>query len=244
MIQLSVNVNKIAWLRNARAGKNPDPLDFALQAIDCGVQGITVHPRPDLRHITPDDVFAIKKNINVELNIEGNPKNLAQKQYLGFLPLVKEILPEQCTLVPDKTNQKTSDHGWDLKANYSYLQEVVAELSQLKIRVSLFLNADNIEWDLLSGIQPQRVELFTGPFAKSFGTANEPFFWQQLFLAAQKIKQLKIGLNAGHDLNLQNLQRVKELENLQEVSIGQALVSEALNEGWQSRIKKYLACLQ
>ena len=250
MICLSVNINKIALLRNARDSKKPDPLDFALQAIDCGVQGITVHPRPDLRHITPDDVFRIKKNIYnkntaIELNIEGNPTALAQKnQYPGFLILVKEILPQQCTLVPDNITQKTSDHGWNLKTHYSYLQEVIEELTQLGIRVSLFLEADCKNWDLLPSIKAQRVELFTGPFANNFGTSRELFFWQQLTQAAKKIAQLGIGLNAGHDLNLQNLVKIRQLQNLQEVSIGQALVTEALYKGWQNRIKEYLDCLQ
>lgn len=244
MVCLSVNVNKIAWLRNARAGKEPDPLEFALQAIACGVQGITVHPRPDLRHITPLDVIKIKKNISVELNIEGNPRSLPQKNYPGFLAIVKELLPQQCTLVPDLARQITSDHGWDLKKNCSYLQEVVCELKELGLRVSLFLNANNKNLKFLAKIQPHRVELFTGPFAKNFGTKREHIYWQQLVTAAEKITQLKIGLNAGHDLNLQNLPQMKKLLGLQEVSIGQALVTDALQIGWQSSIKKYLACLQ
>ena len=243
MIAISVNVNKIALLRNSRAGKHPDPLAFALQAIACGVQGITVHPRPDLRHIVPQDVYNIKKNITVEFNIEGNPLSLSNKHYPGFLNLVREVLPQQCTLVPDQEHQKTSDHGWNLNQHSSYLQEVVAELQSLGIRVSLFLGADYQELALLAKINPDRVELFTGPFAENFGTLKEKFYWQQLVTASEKITKLKIGLNAGHDLNLTNLCYVRRLKNLQEVSIGQALVTEALTEGWQSRIKKYLACL-
>jgi pyridoxine 5-phosphate synthase len=244
MIGLSVNVNKIAWLRNARLGTEPDPLKFALQAIACGVHGITVHPRPDLRHITPRDVANIKKNISVELNIEGNPLSPAREKYPGCLPLVKEFLPQQCTLVPDSEHQITSDHGWDLKQKATYLQEVVCELQELRIRVSLFLDASFEDWDLLAEVKPDRVELFTGPFAQNFGKAKGNFYWHQLRIAAEKIAELNIELNAGHDLNLQNLQKVKNLKHLKEVSIGQALVAESLREGWQQRIKKYLACLQ
>ena len=143
MVALSVNINKIALLRNARAGEHPDPLAFALSAIECGAQGITVHPRPDLRHITPDDVYKIKAKIGeVELNIEGNPKSLATEKYTGFLPLVKKVLPTQCTLVPDTSTQLTSDHGWNLEKEENYLTKTILELKELGIRVSLFMDAD------------------------------------------------------------------------------------------------------
>ena len=244
MALLSVNVNKIALLRNARDTSEPCPLSFALEAIESGAKSITVHPRPDLRHITPDDTYKIKKNISVELNIEGNPLSLENNKYPGFLNLVKNVIPTQCTLVPDEEGQKTSDHGWDLKKNFSYLQEIVAELSELGIRVSIFLDASNKDWESLVKIKPQRVELFTGPFAYYFGTEKEPIYWQQLLDAAEKISELNIGLNAGHDLNLQHLPRIKKLKNLKEVSIGQALVVDSFKKGWKETIMAYLDCLE
>ena len=187
MVALSVNINKIALLRNARAGELPDPLAFALSAIECGAQGITVHPRPDLRHITPDDVYKIKSKIGeVELNIEGNPKSLATEKYTGFLPLVKKVLPTQCTLVPDTDSQLTSDHGWNLEKEEDYLKKTILELKELGIRVSLFMDADCSQWNLLEKIAPDRVELFTGPYAQHFGSEKEEFYFAQLLQASKK----------------------------------------------------------
>ena len=244
MVALSVNINKIALLRNARAGEHPDPLAFALSAIECGAQGITVHPRPDLRHITPDDVYKIKAKIGeVELNIEGNPKSLATEKYTGFLPLVKKVLPTQCTLVPDTSTQLTSDHGWNLEKEEDYLKKTILELKELGIRVSLFMDADCSQWNLLEKIAPDRVELFTGPYAQHFGSEKEEFYFAQLLQASKKITEMGIGLNAGHDLNLQNLVIIKKLKNLQEVSIGQAIVTESLEWGWKNTIQKYLQVL-
>ena len=244
MVALSVNINKIALLRNARTGEHPDPLTFALSAIECGAQGITVHPRPDLRHITPDDVYKIKSKIGeVEFNIEGNPKSLATEKYTGFLPLVKKVLPTQCTLVPDTDSQLTSDHGWNLEKEADYLKPTILELKELGIRVSLFMDADFSQWELLEKIAPDRVELFTGPYAQYFGSGKENFYFQQLSKAAGKIAETGIGLNAGHDLNLQNLAKIKKLKNLQEVSIGQAIVTESLEWGWKNTIQKYLQVL-
>lgn len=244
MIALSINVNKIALLRNARKGNVPDPLDFAIQAIECGAQGITVHPRADLRHITPNDVSRIKNNIQKsEFNIEGNPQSVATKKYPGFLNLVSEVLPTQCTLVPDKMQQLTSDHGWDLEKEKNYLVEVVEHLQKLNIRVSLFVDANYPNLDVLAAIRPNRVELFTGPFANNWGGEQQQKHWQQLVNASQKITAMGIDLNAGHDLNLSNLQLIKKLPKLKEVSIGQALVTESLRDGWQNTIKKYLKVL-
>ena len=244
MVALSVNVNKIALLRNARGSKDPDPVYFAMAAVDCGVQGITVHPRPDLRHITPDDVINLKSKVSkVEFNIEGNPQSLPNKKYPGFLKIVKDVLPEQCTFVPDDDSQLTSDHGWSLKKHCSYLTEAVGEIQELGIRVSLFIDAMCPDLELLEKIKPARVELFTGPFANAFGSSLEEKYWQQLESIAKIVTQLNIEINAGHDLNLQNLVRMKNLPQLKEVSIGQALISEALELGWSNTIKKYLIIL-
>ncbi len=244
MIALSINVNKIALLRNARAGIEPDPLAYALSAIECGVSGITVHPRPDLRHITPDDVYRIKAKIReVEFNIEGNPKSLATKNYPGFISLVRKISPQQCTLVPDISTQLTSDHGWDLEKDANYLKDIVLELKSLGIRVSLFMDADFSKWDLLTKIAPDRVELFTGPYAQHFGSEKEEFYFGKLVQASEKIAEIGIDLNAGHDLNSQNLPKIKRLKNLKEVSIGQAIVTESLKWGWKNTIQKYLKIL-
>jgi pyridoxine 5-phosphate synthase len=232
--RLSVNVNKIATLRNARGGNVPDLVRMAKDAEHFGAEGITVHPRPDERHITYQDVRDLKKIVTTEFNIEGNPTE--QK----FVDLVLEVVPEQVTLVPDAQGQLTSNHGWDTRAHQHYLQDVIGLFKSKGIRTSIFIDAQE---DMLTAAKTtgtDRVELYTESYAHHFkldkAAAVLPFT-----RAGELARQLGIGLNAGHDLNLDNLAYfVANVPDLMEVSIGHALVSDALYYGWDNTIKMYL----
>lgn len=234
MTRLSVNVNKIATLRNARGGNTPDLLHYTKLIEGFGAQGITVHPRPDERHITYDDVHALKEIVTTEFNIEGNPKE--QK----FIDLVNDVLPKQVTLVPDNNNQLTSDHGWDTINEKDFLTEIVAHFKEKGIRTSVFIDP---KIELIEGakkIGTDRIELYTESYAKGFphnaAKAILPFSE-----SAKIANELGIGINAGHDLNLNNLNYFKSnIANLLEVSIGHALVSDALLFGMEKTIEKYL----
>lgn len=238
MTKLSVNINKIATLRNSRGGNTPDLLKVAVDAQRFGAQGITVHPRPDERHIRYQDVYDLKPLVTTEFNIEGNPKE--QK----FIDLVLDIKPTQVTLVPDTTGQLTSDHGWDTRANKDYLREVIAMFKQAGIRTSIFVDANN---DMVEGARDtgtDRIELYTEEYARLFH-ANQNEVIKPYAAASKLANQLGLGLNAGHDLNLDNLAFFKQhTDNLLEVSIGHALVSDALYLGLENTIQLYLRALK
>jgi len=234
MIKLSVNINKFATLRNARGGNNPDLLQIAKDTERFGADGITVHPRPDERHIRYEDVRAIKKIITTEFNIEGNCRE--QK----FIDLVLEIKPTQVTLVPDTTGQLTSDHGWDTITNKAYLTDIIQIFKNAGIRVSIFVDPDIKMVEGAAHTGTDRIELYTESFATQFAiqqsiTAIEPYI-----SAAKKAKELNLGLNAGHDLDMQNLHFfAKHIPALDEVSIGHALICDALYLGYENAIQLY-----
>ncbi len=234
MTKLSVNLNKFATLRNARGGNNPDVVKAAIDAQRFGADGITLHPRPDERHIRYDDVREIKKIITTELNIEGNCRE--QK----FIDLVLEVKPEQVTLVPDAIGQLTSDHGWDTIKHKNYLKEIIGVFQKAGIRVSIFV--DPIE-EMITGAADSgtnRIELYTENYAKLFAAGNKEQAIAPYIIAAKKAQELDLGINAGHDLDLHNLQFFKEkISALLEVSIGHALICDALYLGFENTIQLY-----
>ena len=240
MTNLSVNVNKIAWLRNARGEGRPDIIELSKILINCGIQGLTVHPRPDLRHITPDDVYDISslcKESNVEFNIEGNPYSEPTEIYPGFVNLVKEIEPDQCTLVPDSPKQITSDHGWQIKDNdLENIKEIVNTLKTTKTRISFFVDPDTFHIDQIKLTGADRIELYTGPYAVN-PTLEVVSQYEEAFNHA---KDIGLGVNAGHDLDLNNLQLFLSKVPADEVSIGHALISDALINGLEVVTKQYL----
>src|SRR5450432_3757264 len=217
MTKLSVNINKIATLRNSRGGNNPDVIKAAIDIQNFGAEGITVHPRPDERHIRYVDVFELKKIIITEFNIEGNPKE--QK----FVDLVLANKPDQVTLVPDAEGQLTSDHGWDTIKNKDYLIEIISVFQNAGIRVSIFVDPDI---EMIIGAKEtgtDRIELYTEGYAKQYATGNKQEAINPYILAAKKANELGLGINAGHDLNLNNLKYFTEnIPGLLEVSIGHA----------------------
>lgn len=237
MTRLSVNINKIATLRNSRGGKVPSVKEATIKCQQFGAQGITVHPRPDERHITRHDVYEIKPLITTEFNIEGYPSE-------DFLKMVIEVRPDQVTLVPDNHDQLTSDHGWDIWRNLSFLKEVISALQENGIRTSIFVDPDIIAVEGAAETKTNRIELYTEPYANLFPIechkAIEPFVE-----AAKVAKKLGIEVNAGHDLSLENLNYMyKNIPNLAEVSIGHALIADALYLGLETTIQKYLDCLK
>lgn len=240
MTTLSVNVNKIATIRNARGGGIPNVLKFVLDIISYGAHGITVHPRPDGRHIRKDDVYDISKAINVEFNIEGYPDK-------DFIKLVKEVNPAQCTMVPDPPHVITSNAGWLIEKNFAFLKETIAELRQQGIRTSLFIDPYTLtpnDISLLKATGTDRVELYTEAYAKDYGTANATETLEVYKRVAASINALGIELNAGHDLNLINLKTFLEaIPTIKEVSIGHALICDALHLGMKETVNQYLSCL-
>ena len=240
MTNLSVNVNKIAWLRNARGEGRPDIIELSKILIDCGIQGLTVHPRPDLRHITPDDVYDISSlctESNIEFNIEGNPYSEPTKIYPGFINLVKEIEPDQCTLVPDSPEQITSDHGWQIKENdLESIKNIVDTLKTAKTRISFFVDPDIVHIEQIKLAEGDRIELYTGPYAVN-PSLEIVALYEKAFNHA---KSLGLGVNAGHDLDLNNLQLFLSKVPADEVSIGHALISDALINGLEVVTKQFL----
>lgn len=237
MTRLSVNINKIATLRNARGGFIPDVVKAAIDCQRFGAQGITVHPRPDERHIRRQDVLDLKPVIVTEFNIEGYPTE-------DFLKLVTLVKADQVTLVPDAPGQITSDHGWDTLTHRSFLTEVVVRLKETGIRTSLFVDPDQslVEGAALTGTD--RIELYTEPYATQYpvdrAEAVRPFV-----LAAKVATACGLGINAGHDLSLENLKYlVQMIPEIKEVSIGHALIADALYLGLENAIQKYLDCLR
>lgn len=237
MTRLSVNINKVATLRNARGENNPDLVHFALVCERAGADGITVHPRPDERHIRRSDVPKLKKAIATELNIEGYPSE-------EFIHLVCEILPAQVTLVPDAPDQLTSNHGWDVLANEEFLREVIARFRKEGIRVSVFVDPDPAQVHHAKVVGADRVELYTKSFADKYHDDPEaavaPFV-----LAAEAAREAGLGLNAGHDLSLENLAFFHDrIPWTDEVSIGHAIICDALYLGIENTIARYQACLE
>tara|TARA_B100000989_G_scaffold130367_1_gene96796 strand:- start:445 stop:1185 length:741 start_codon:yes stop_codon:yes gene_type:complete len=238
MTRLSVNINKIATLRNARGGNTPDLIKHALDLEKFGAQGITVHPRPDERHIKYDDVRALKKVLSVEFNIEGNPKESS------FVDLVLETLPNQVTLVPDNTSQLTSDHGWNTINERSFLSEMISLFKSKNIRTSIFVDPVKEMIDGAAMLSTDRIELYTENYAANYRKNPEEAIKQYTF-AAKLANKLEIGINAGHDLNLENLQYFyNNVDNLLEVSIGHALIADALYYGMENTVNMYLGRLK
>lgn len=238
MTKLSVNINKIATLRNSRGGNNPDVIKAAVDIQRFGADGITVHPRPDERHIRYSDVREIKKIIATEFNIEGNPRE--QK----FIDLVLDTKPNQVTLVPDALGQLTSDHGWDTIAHKDYLKETIALFKENNIRVSIFVDpvVEMVEGAAATGTD--RIELYTEGYATTF-LKNKERAVETYVKAAECARSLGLGLNAGHDLDLQNLKLFKTaIPFLDEVSIGHALISDALYYGLENAVQLYKRQLQ
>lgn len=238
MTVLSVNVNKIALLRNSRGRDYPRVTDFVEQVIGLGVKGITVHPRPDERHVTRQDVYDLSSLLtqypHVEFNIEGYPSD-------AFIRMVKEVKPAQCTLVPDQPGQLTSDHGWDVATHRQELVEVLAQLRQAQVRSSLFLDPEPDAITQLNGLGADRIELYTEAYANHYGTAQQDQVLDQYRQTAARAVAAGIGVNAGHDLDLNNLATFLQIPHILEVSIGHALVVESLQLGLPTVIARYLA---
>ena len=252
---LSVNVNKVAWLRNARAGNRPDIGAASVKIIQAGAAGITVHPRPDQRHIRPDDVYeinAVTNKFKVEFNIEGNPTTGAQANgYPGFMNMVGTTRPTQCTLVPDSSSQLTSDHGWKLRElnQLETVSHYVAELHKLGCRASIFVDADPEIVHLAHQTQTDRVELFTGPWAKAvefhgMASTEAKHLLARYIEAADTAHELGLAVNAGHDLDLHNLSEFCRAVDVEEVSIGHALIADALDYSLEVSVRQYLEAIE
>lgn len=239
MTHLSVNINKIATLRNARGGNNPDLIQVARDIETFGAEGITVHPRPDERHIRYDDVYALKKIITTEFNIEGNPRE--QK----FVDLVLANKPDQVTLVPDALDQLTSDHGWNTIENRDYLVETIAIFKNAGIRVSIFVDPDVSMVQGAKETGTDRIELYTESYAREFANGRKDSAIITYIQSAQAAVDLGLGINAGHDLDLLNLKYfAKNIPGLLEVSIGHALITDALYFGLENAVQLYKRQLQ
>lgn len=232
MTKLSVNINKIATLRNARGGNVPNLIQFAKDCERFGADGITVHPRPDERHITLSDVYELKSVVNTEFNIEGYPDK-------RFMKIINEIKPAQATLVPDPPDVLTSNTGWDVIKNMIQLKEIILEIQSHGVRVSIFLNPEINQVYAAKESGTNRIEFYTGPYAEEFH-ANKVKAIEKYITAANVAHELKLGINAGHDLNLDNLKFFNQsLVQLHEVSIGHALISDALYFGIENTIQLY-----
>ncbi len=237
MTHLSVNINKVALLRNARMLNLPNVVQFAKDCERFGADGITVHPRPDERHIRYQDVYELKPVVTTEFNIEGYPNE-------KFLQMVLEVQPDQCTLVPDPPDVLTSDTGWDTIKNEDFLKEVISNLQAKNIRVSIFVDTDLKMIEGAKAVGTDRIELYTGPYSEEYAQNQEAAItnYQK---AAQLASELGLGINAGHDLNLHNLKYFKQnIPHLLEVSIGHALIADALYYGIENTIQLYKRLLQ
>jgi len=245
--QLSVNVNKIAVLRNSRGGHDPDVLRAAQACLDAGAHGITVHPRPDRRHIHAEDVYALSaltRDRGVEFNIEGNPFAPPREGYPGLLALCRDTRPAQATLVPDSDGQLTSDHGFDFARDGERLRPLVAELREMGCRVSLFVDAGNPDLAQAAAVGADRIELYTGPYAEAHASGDARAALALFADAARRAQAAGLGVNAGHDLSQANLRDfLTAVPDVLEVSIGHALIGEALYEGLDTTVRRYLALL-
>jgi pyridoxine 5-phosphate synthase len=234
---LSVNLNKVALLRNQRDLTYPSVVGAATICIDAGADGITVHPRPDERHIRRSDVRELAAMLTVEFNVEGYPEP-------DFLELVDEVAPAQCTLVPDSPGQRTSDHGWDVDKDAALLAAVIDRLKAKGIRVALFMDHDASAMAKVAALGADRVELYTEPYAQAFGTGEQDAMLQRYIDAAQAALDAGLAINAGHDLTLANLPRfASAVPALAEVSIGHALIADALVDGLDATVRKYKSAL-
>jgi pyridoxine 5-phosphate synthase len=247
-IALSVNLNKIALIRNSREGNYPNVIEHAKICIEHGADGITIHPRPDQRHIRPQDARDLQKFIAevnntkqtlIEFNIEGNPFAGPKGSYPGLIELVEETQPDQCTLVPDNDAQLTSDHGFDLTQVGETLRPIIERIKSQGIRVSLFMDPEPAQIELAAEIGADRIELYTGPYAAKWGTDQLEAIFEQHYKAAELAQKLGLGLNAGHDLNLENLAKFATIAGLQEVSIGHALTVDAISMGMGKAVQCY-----
>jgi pyridoxine 5-phosphate synthase len=240
MTQLSVNLNKVALLRNARAVGIPSVLEAAQTCVQAGAHGVTVHPRPDERHTRAADVYALAELLaaepGVELNVEGNP-------FPKFMEVARHVKPTQCTLVPDSPDAVTSDHGWNLAKNSEEskrLAPIIEELKRLGIRISLFMDADSPDIERAKEIGADRIELYTESYAATYGSE---IVFERYAIAAKKAQEAGLGVNAGHDLNLKNLGKFCSIPNILEVSIGHALIADALWMGLFNAVQAYLKVL-
>lgn len=246
MTLLSVNLNKIAVLRNSRGGDEPDIRIAAETCIEAGCGGITVHPRPDMRHVRPDDVRTLAGMLRgrVEYNIEGNPFADARGEYPGLIALAREVRPTQVTLVPDGDGQITSDHGFDLPRDIAILRPLVDELRGIGCRVSVFVDAGSTDFAQAASIGIERVEIYTGPYAMAFARGKPASALAACVETARAAQRAGLGVNAGHDLSQANLGDFKAaIEGLAEVSIGHALIGEALYQGLSATVRQYLRIL-
>jgi pyridoxine 5-phosphate synthase len=239
---LSVNVNKVAALRNLRALDIPNVAAASRWALEAGAQGITIHPRPDERHIRERDVHELAALMQrwpeAEFNLEGNP-------FHNLMPLVRAVRPAQATFVPDSSEQSTSDHGWDLAADGEPLRPLIAECRALGVRVSLFMDADGAAMAVARELGADRIELYTEPWAAAFGTAQQAAQLERFASAAQAAQALGLGVNAGHDLNRDNLAPfLRGVPGVLEVSIGHALIGDCIELGMAATVKAYLACIR
>ena len=246
MSALSVNLNKVALLRNQRDLDLPNVVHTGKTCLDAGAHGLTVHPRPDRRHARPHDAFDLAELIRaegqhrpgLELNIEGNP-------FPDFLELVCAVRPQQCTLVPDAPDARTSDQGWDVGRESEHLREIVARLHALGIRVSLFINPDIAQIERVPATGADRIELYTEPYARAWGTAHCDATTAEYAAAARRAQAIGLGVNAGHDLNLHNLGHFcRNVPGVLEVSIGHAITADALDLGWRTAVRAYLSVLE
>ena len=242
MTSLSANLNKVALLRNTRTVGIPDVVHAACIALGAGAQGITVHPRPDGRHVRASDVrelaAVVREKPGAEFNIEGNP-------FHGLLEFVREVRPAQCTLVPDETGAFTSDHGWDLARDAARLAPVLAELKTLRVRVSLFMDPAPAAMAAAAKLGADRVELYTEPYARAFSTPGQRAAIELYAEAARAAQGAGLGVNAGHDLNLANLPAfLAAVPKVLEVSIGHALIADALEFGLGETVRRYLAAIR
>jgi pyridoxine 5-phosphate synthase len=242
---LSVNLNKIALIRNSRVGNYPNVVVHGEVCIAAGADGLTVHPRPDQRHIRPHDVYELSELLqgtpNVEFNIEGNPFAEKIGDFPGFIQLVLDTKPEQCTLVPDNNSQLTSDHGFNLHESGNLLRPIIEQLKSAGVRVSLFMDPDVEQISLAKAIGADRIELYTGPYADMFKQKDSEFdaLFSRYYIAAKHAAEIEIGVNAGHDLNLENLAHFRQIPKLLEVSIGHALTVDAIAMGLDSAVRAY-----
>ena len=247
MTVLSVNVNKIAVLRNSRGGALPDVVRAARTCLDAGAHGITVHPRPDARHVRADDVLALAalcRERGVEFNLEGNPFAPPRPEYPGFHALCAQALPTQVTLVPDGDAQLTSDHGFDFAADGERLRPHIAALKALDCRVSLFMDAGNADVAQAAAVGADRVEFYTGPFAEAFAAGDAARAMAVCAETARRAQDAGLGINAGHDLSQANLAAfLSAVPDVLEVSIGHALIDEALYAGLDATVRAYLGII-
>lgn len=252
MTALSINLNKIALIRNSRDTEYPSVIEHAKRCIAAGAQGITVHPRPDQRHIRADDCYALADVLDVEFNIEGNPLAAPMKSdrtgvsdYPGFMEIIRRTRPAQCTLVPDNNSQLTSDHGFDLKRDGEKIAPIIEELRAMGVRVSLFMDPDAEQIRLAKTFGADRIELYTGPYAQAYGSPQQENCLARFVDASRVAAESGLGLNAGHDLNLHNLALFKlSVDQLLEVSIGHAFTVDAIELGLDRAIAAYLDCLR